>query len=184
MDINFEAKYLNITWANSEIASKIEESSLIPIDTISKSKCQLEATAYKKGAARIGFRILSGQKTNKPYFENGVEKIYLRPVVNNLTGDTWWIEDGEWHQEKQTRLFAMYRTAGLIILHIEGVLCEIQVSPSSFTSAQLETYLNDFKNDFWELILDERSYIKGDAKQKKNSIFKVDPIVQTNIGLV
>ncbi len=173
MDKNpeFEFKYINIKWSDRHTVISINESaSQIPINYIDSSSIQIDAITYSnidgKLPAQIAFCILSNDKYT-PYFETGaLKKINLIPVKDNETGKTWWIEDGDWNKKYKYKDSPICRHVGSVSLYINNYKCIINITSSSFDENGLSSYLEDFKNDLWYLILNENSYIQANAKKQ------------------
>jgi len=183
----FEFKYINIKWSDEHSIKNIDESaSQIPINYIDSSTIQIDAITYSKidgkKPGQIAFCVLGDNKYT-PYFEtSALEKINLIPIKDNGTGKTWWIEDGNWNKQHKFKDSPICRHAGNVSLFINNYKCIINITSLSFDANGLLSYLQDFKNDLWDLIFNEKSYIKANAKNqnvKKNlSIELVDGISQ------
>jgi pyrethroid hydrolase len=174
----FEAKYIQITWADKRSAISIEESNnAIEIKQIGSLEYHLDAITFSKvnngKLGQLAFRKLEGADDCLLTFDvNSTEKNELIPVKDTLTGKIWWVEADKWNSENKRWESAIFRSAGEVTLNIGKVKCLIYISSSSFSYQELELYLQDFRNDFWYLILHETSYIKGSAK--KNDLKLLD----------
>ena len=169
----FEIKYLELEWYDQKTLTKVTES-LVSLDIEydeERDLFQVETTIYpkvegvKKGLLAIRFL---NQKSDKPYVEmpNG-EKNYLTPITDPETGITWWIVKDQWVKEHKQWSSIAPNIVGTIRLILQGKACEIAINGSDFTLDQLEQYLRTFKNDLWELILDENSAVKAKAKESQ-----------------
>ena len=166
----FEIKHLELNWYDKKTLTKVTES-LVSLDVEYDEKYDLfraETTIYPKveGVKRgaLGVRFLN-QKSDKPYIEmpNG-EKNYLAPITDPETGLIWWIVKDQWVKEHKQWSSIAPNIVGTVRLILQGKPCEIVINGSDFTLDQLEQYLRIFKNDLWELILDESSAIQAKAK--------------------
>ena len=169
----FEIKYLEINWYDKDTVTKITESlSELDIEyddyqNIFKS----ETTIYpkikdvKKGILAIRFL---NKRTNKPYIEmsNGNIK-YLTPIFDPDTHITWWIVKDKWDEEQKQWTSIAPNIVGILTFILQGHRCELTINGSDFTLKQLEQYLSTFKNDLWELILDENSPAKVGGKENR-----------------
>ena len=174
MEANFEIKYLDISWYDKETVLRIKES-FVPLTVDFNEQKQAftcdallypEAPGIKHG--QLAFRFFA--KSNiEPYFElaDG-SKLGLKKVVDAETSKVWWIEANHWIAKNKIWERKSHRTAGRIKIQLNTQQCQINIGSSEFTAPQLKRYLADFKNDLWELILDENSYITGKAKQLNN----------------
>lgn len=168
MDIPFEAKYLNIVWQDKSHARKVTESDTpLEVTQISAEHYQLEVISYSKiennRQGQFAVRFLTNDSKLKPYFmlKDG-ERAELLPVKDPITGLIWWIKGDVWEFESwQSRI---YRSVGSVKLRVGAIQCDINICASTFSYDQLECYLSSFRNDFWELILDDSSYIMGAGK--------------------
>lgn len=167
----FEIKYLELEWYDQKTLTKVTES-LVSLDVEydeERDLFQVETTIYpkvegvKKGLLAIRFL---NQKSDKPYIEmpNG-EKNYLTPIKDPETGMNWWIAKDQWVKEHKQWSSIAPNIVGTIRLILQGKVCEIAINGSDFTLDQLEQYLRTFKNDLWELILDENSAVQAKAKE-------------------
>ncbi len=172
----FEAKYIDIVWADRTSALSIKESEQIPIKIMNSSSYLIEAITFSKINSRelgqLAFHVLDDSyESIKPKFKVDESKdIELLPVIDNLTGKKWWVEGEKWLSKEKCWGSEIFRSAGEVTLVIRDVKAAIQISTSSFAFKELELYLQDFRNDFWSLILNESSYIKGEAKNQTTKI--------------
>jgi len=166
----FEAKYINIFWRDQSHAKKIVECDKpIDIEELSLNKYRLDAICYSTidndRAGQFAIRILDKNVKQAPCFLlNDGNEIQLLPVNDPVTSRTWWIEGDTWDKRANRWQSRIYRSVGKVNLKIGSISCEIDISASTFSYDELELYLKCFRNDFWELILDESSYIRGAGK--------------------
>ncbi len=170
MDLFFEIKYLELKWYNQKILTKVTES-LVPHDVEYDEHLniyQVETTIYPKveGIKRgvLAVRFLN-RSSDKPYIEmsNG-EKKYLSPITDPDTGLVWWIVKDRWVKEHNQWSSIAPNIVGTVYFVLQGQRCEILINGSDFSLDQLDKYLSTFKNDLWELILDESSVVQAQAK--------------------
>jgi len=173
MEAIFEAKYISIKWYDKNTVLKIDEARLpISIEIENKTTYSLELQTYKrilKGlAGQIAFRLLDTESTIEPYFlDASNNKIPLLKIVDPKTNKTWWIEDSKWSKQYKYRNFTLWNHPGDAKVIFGDIVCNINIIANSFTKEQLDLYLEDFRNDFWYLILQNNSLTQGDAKNKK-----------------
>ena len=166
----FEIKYLELIWYDKNTLTKVTESlnSLYIQYDEDKAQYECETTIYPnaQGAERgqLAFRFLN-KKESKPYIEmaNGNAK-YLTPIKDSDTGLTWWIVADEWDSKNKIWRSIAPNIAGTVRFRLQNKTCELSIAGGDFTREQLETYLRSFKNDLWELILDENSAVQADVK--------------------
>lgn len=166
----FEIKYLELNWYDQKTLTKVTES-LISLDIEYDEEHDLfraETTIYpkvegvKKGLLGIHF---INQKSDTPYIEmpNG-EKNHLTSIIDPETNLTWWIVKDHWIKEHKQWASIAPNIVGTVRFILQGKLCEIAINGSDFTVEQLDQYLRTFKDDLWELILDESSAVQAKAK--------------------
>lgn len=170
MDLFFEIKYLELKWYNQEILTKVTES-LVPLEVEYDENLniyQVETTIYPKveGVKRgvLAVRFLN-RSSDKPYIEmSSGEKKYLSPITDPDTGLVWWIVKDRWVKEHNQWSSIAPNIVGTVYFVLQGQRCEILINGSDFSLDQLDKYLSTFKNDLWELILDESSVVQAKAK--------------------
>lgn len=170
MKPHFEIKYLDLIWYDKNTLTKVTESinSLQIQYNDVKAQFECETIIYPKAhgeiCGQLAIRFLNS-KIAKPYIDMPDGSIqYLTPIKDIDTGRTWWIVADEWDQgEKKWRGVAP-NIAGSIKFSLQGKACLLSIASADFTREQLETYLRTFKNDLWELILDESSAVQANVK--------------------
>lgn len=189
MKPHFEVKYLDLIWYDKNTLTKVTESISglqIQYDD-AKSQFECETTIYPnaKGVDRgqLAIRFLNN-KIAKPYIDmpNGNVK-YLTPIKDVDTGRTWWIVADEWDQKSKVWRSIAPNIVGSIKFSLQGKPCILAIAGADFTLEQLESYLSSFKNDLWELILDESSAVQANAKTS-NAIGVNDKIIECINNLV
>ncbi|MDD3060175.1 MAG: nuclease domain-containing protein, partial [Sulfurimonas sp.] len=159
MEELFEAKYIAIKWIDRDTVSSIEEANIaIEIKTLDLSNCSIDIQTYKRIEngfdGQIAFHFLDNKSDSKPYFTNAQSNtIPLLKIKNPLNNKEWWIEDGNWSQQYRRRLSELWNHVGETTVFLGNIRCLVNISAISFTKEQLDLYLQDFKNDFWYLIL-------------------------------
>lgn len=170
MKPHFEIKYLDTQWYDQDTVTHVTES-FLPLEVeynndINAFECETtiypKAKGVKKG--QLAFRFLN-KKQAKPYIEKADgTQIALKSLFDKDTGRTWWIEAISWNKETKRWLYQSLRTAGTIKFVLQNTPCLVHLGSMDFTADELERYLQDFKSDLWEVILDERSYVQADVK--------------------
>lgn len=167
----FEVKYLGVEWYDKDTVLRVQES-FIPVkveyeETLEQFVCQ--TVIYHKAQdvqhGLLAFRF-TGKNDSEPYFELGDGNLApLQKVIDTDSNKIWWVKADTWLKDKKRWAARMYRTAGIVTAVLGNQKCQIQIGSSDFSSEQLNRYLADFKSDLWELILDESSYVRGEAKK-------------------
>lgn len=186
MEANFEVKYLGVSWYDKETVLNVKES-FIPLRVnydVNKQCFSCDTLLYPEAPGikhgQLAFRLLSKNSVD-PYFETSDgEIVALKEVIDSESGKAWWVEANHWIAKNKCWESKAHRTAGKIKVRLNGQLCQVNIGSSEFTAPQLKRYLADFKNDLWELILDENSYITGEAKQLNNGGVNEESIALIN----
>ncbi|CAI08732.1 hypothetical protein ebA4602 [Aromatoleum aromaticum EbN1] len=170
-----EAKYIQVIWQDQATAKKIVEShEALELEAVDENTVQVEIVNYSQidNGSQGQFAIrLDSQSDDVPRFvlENG-RSIELLPVTDPVTGLCWWVEGKTWDKQRGRWLSDIYRGAGQVRIQVGAHTCRVNISSSTFTHQQLEGYLRDFQTDFWELILDDTSYISAAAKRSQHNL--------------
>ena len=179
----FEARYISIKWKNENSILKITESiSSIPIE-IDNNIYSIELQVYKrlKGniSGQIAFHILDENSNIKPYFlDVQNNKIALLKIKDPHNNKIWWIENGK--LQGQFRASSLWNHVGDAKIVFGNIYCNIDIRANSFTKEQLDSYLEEFKNDFWYLIFKPDSLTKGKAKSKDIKLLNEESITTIN----
>ena len=87
----------------------------------------------------------------------------LTPVSAPGSSDVWWILAGDWSDKGCCYYSELYRTVGRVQVKLPVGQLLIDNRAVNFSTAELEHYLNDFKNSLWRLVLDENSAVSLSA---------------------
>jgi|LSQX01.3.fsa_nt_gb hypothetical protein len=131
----------------------------------------VEATTYPKIYFYIGFRVLTNNILHTPYFHLGENKQELLKIEDPISGEIWWIQNGDWDPSRNKILHDSYRTAGTMSLHIQGQELKVKINTNNFEVHELEYYLNDFKYQLWELFLNANSMVGANVEKTMPNIF-------------
>lgn len=182
MNPNFEIKYLEIKWYNKDTLTKITESlNALRIEHDEKRELfKAETTIYPKLAGvnrgQLAIRFFN-EIAEKPYIEMpSGERNYLSTIKDPDTSIVWWIVKEKWISEQKQWVGIAPNIVGTIRLLLQNKICEIDINGSDFTRKQLDQYLRTFKNDLWELILDEGSAVQAEAKKTQGIGFNIEVI--------
>lgn len=171
----FEAKYLAIKWFDKDTVSSITESiNPIPIEVENLTSYYMGVQAYSRENGldmQVAFHIYDTRSDIEPYLvdANG-DNISLLKIIDPNTKKAWWIEDGSWSNKYNCRMSELWNHAGRAIAYFGNVACHIDIRAISFTAEQLNLYLEDFKNDFWWLILKKNSLTQVDGRNRNEQI--------------
>lgn len=166
MKPKFEIKYIEVQWYDKETVTKVTESlnslSLEYNDKIKIFECETTIYPNTEGLrGQLGIRFLDSKQVN-PYIElPSGETQHLSPIQDIDTGKTWWIVKDSWEKQNKFWRHTDINTAGTLKLILQEQTCHVLIGSVDFTRDQLETYLSSFKDDLWELILDDSSSIQA-----------------------
>lgn len=163
----FEIKYIEIQWYDKDTITRVEESLVsLLLEYNNEKKCfECETTIYPNTQGlrgQLAIRFLNNL-ASPPYVKisSGENKI-LSPINDVDTGKTWWILKDFWDKDKNFWRHSEINTVGTLRVHIQDQICNIFIGSVDFTLDQLDFYLSSFKDDLWELILDDSSVIQID----------------------
>ena len=167
MKPGFEIKYIEVQWYDKETITKVTESlnslSLEYNDELKIFECETTIYPNTEGLrGQLAVRFLDSKWVN-PYIElPSGEAQHLSPIKDIDTGKTWWIVKDSWDEQNNFWRHTGINTAGTLKLILQEQQCHVLIGSVDFTRDQLETYLSSFKDDLWELILDDSSAIQTD----------------------
>lgn len=167
----FEIKYLELKWYDQKTLTKVTESlGTLRLDYDSnRDLFQAETVIYPRlegiDRGQLAIRYLN-KSSNEPYIQkpNGVNQ-YFSQITDPDTNKSWWILKDKWDAKQNQWLSVAPNIAGTLRMVVQSQVCEINISGFDFSREELEQYLKTFKNDLWELILDEDSSVQGAAKK-------------------
>ncbi|MGE6569855.1 nuclease domain-containing protein [Shewanella vesiculosa] len=168
---DFEIKYIETVWHD-------EQTLISLVESIHPLKIELgEALNTFKAYTTIYPKVDEMDKCNLAiHFDiepelpphilspNG-EQIPLMKVVNPRTKKVWWTEGSVWLKKYKRWGTQAFRTAGTLTVISGDATFKIYIGLSDDSHKELERYLANFKDDLWELILDDNSYVGGKAKK-------------------
>lgn len=167
MKPEFEIKYIEVQWYDKETVTKITESlvslSLGYNDEIACFECETTIYPNTKGLrGQLAVRFFHSKSVN-PYIKLSTgEALHLSPVKDIDTGRIWWVVKASWDKSNKFWSHTGINTAGTLKLDLNGQDCHVLIGSIDFTRDQLDNYLSSFKDNLWELILDESSTIQSD----------------------
>jgi len=167
MKPDFEIKYIEVQWYDKDTVTKVTESliNLSPEynDEIECFECETTIYPNTKGLrGQLAVRFLVNKPVS-PYIElpNGNVQ-HLSSIKDIDTGKTWWIVKGSWDKQNKFWRHTGINTAGTLKIILQEQACHVLIGSVDFTRDQLDRYLSSFKDDLWELILDDSSPIQAD----------------------
>lgn len=163
-----EFRYLDVKWINKNKIKSLEVSTYtVPLEE-SEDGYNIETYTYQKYFPRLAIKI-DGEPVHPPYINNGQRnKIEFISIKDPSTGDAWWIHTDGWDSENDYYRSEIYRTVGIVDLIVEHTAIKINNNSVSLSVDDLEVYLQDFKDDLWQIILNQDSAIKGTISKSNN----------------
>ena len=170
----FEVKYISISWYDENNIQKIEESSWnISVEKESENKYNIELQTYPKingMNAQVAFHFKLKEEIEPYFIDVNENKIPLLEIEDPISKKVWWIENGKWNPNLHKRESLLWNHAGSTKIVFKDIECNINILINNFRKKELDLYLNDFKNDFWYLILKKDSITQGEVKENKVKI--------------
>lgn len=173
MNPDFEIKYLELTWYDRKTLTKViasVNSLRVEYDHV-RNLFEAETTIYPKSLGvnrgHLAIRFLNKTSATPFILLSNDDKRYLSAIQDSETGFTWWIFADKWNNEHKQWQGIAPNIVGTVRFILKDSVVDLSINGSNFTSFQLEQYLQAFKNDLWELILDENSVVQGEAKESK-----------------
>ena len=169
MKPGFEIKYIEVQWYDRETITKVIESlnslSLEYNDEIECFECETTIYPNTRGLrGQLAVRFLENKQVN-PYIElPSGDAQHLSSIKDIDTGRTWWVVKDSWDKQNNFWQHTGINTAGTLKLILQEQACHVLIGSVDFTRDQLEIYLSSFKDDLWELILDDSSSIQTDRQ--------------------
>ena len=176
-----EVKYIAIKWHDENSVLKIEEE-IIPTTSLEvedEKTYNLELQAYKRildgKDGQVAFHISNLEDDVEPYFiDSANNEVPLLKITDPANDKEWWVEKGNWNGNYRNA--PLWNHVGDAKIVFGNIICNITIRANSFTREQLELYLNDFRNDFWYLILKEDSITQGEARAQEIRLLNKDSI--------
>ncbi|MBP4058346.1 hypothetical protein [Aeromonas sp. Prich7-2] len=177
MKADFEIKYIEIQWYDKDTITKITESlvslSLEYSAEIQTFECETTIYPKVKGIQRgqLAIHFFDERNGIAPYIRMPDGRVKnLNKIKDIDTGKVWWIVQELWDIKDKYWRHTGVNTAGTLIYVLNDIDVHIHIGAMDFTRRQLEDYLRSFKDDLWELILDELSSIHANIQKDGISI--------------
>jgi hypothetical protein len=161
------AKYLSIVWQDENIPKQIVESQWdVEFFQTSEFTFDMEITTFPKVqdgsfglfSLNISPDLLDG---SVPFFVvTDSEKNELKQIVDVTTQKKWWFAADYWNKKNKYWSSTLFRTSGFAELKVGRLTFNLKISASSFNYEQFLLYIDGFKGDFLELMLNDSSYVK------------------------
>ena len=176
---SLEVKYLSITWESEDKVSQLKESrDSVEIQQAEDGSYFIETTAFPKVFHYVGIHIIDDQNDYEPPYlelsEGGKEPLAV--VRSPGDGKKWWVQKTRWNKKNNCFDSEIFRSVGKATLVVKSKKLTIINNYMDFTSDELNYYLQDFKNNLWELILDNSNPVKGSIEGSSPNFFKEETL--------
>jgi len=167
----FELKYIETHWHDKHTLISLVESihplklELNPVDNSFTAHTTIYPQVDELGKCQLAFNLKTADDEVPFILAPDGAQVPLKNIVDPVTNKVWWAEGITWLKKYKRWGTQAFRTAGTLTVVIGDITVNIHISLSQDKHNELERYLSSFKNDLWELILDDKSYIGGAAKQ-------------------
>ena len=185
-----EVKYLNLEWKNKknrlENPSKIIESIFsVKIEVVNETVYFWEMQTYTKiennKFGQLAIRFLNDTINYKPLIIDASGNQIPMKLIENINGNKWWIEDLIIKKgNKKIRWSELFNQAGNTKIIFGNIECRININAITFTTDELQYYLNDFKDNFWKLISKPNSFVTGSAQQNQIKLLNKKSLIFLN----
>jgi hypothetical protein len=196
---HFEIKYLGLGWYKPTVLTHVTESMCpLPLDfdeqhehftTETMIYPSLDNMPQGQYTSRglLGLRLLDNEdnEESEPYVElaNGEQK-KMSLIQDPASGKSWWIIKDRWRDDHQQWQGLVPNRMGIMTLVVGQQRCEITTHHHDFSYEELTKYLDTFKQDLWELILDDSSPMRADVNKLQgigidaNAVNAVDKLLK------
>jgi hypothetical protein len=170
-----ELKYISVFWSDPETVVKIEPSRETIDVEVTPSGWQAETSTFPRVYHYIAVKLLDGKVHDEPYLlQTDGHKQVLFPIQAPGSKEVWWIQNSGWDNKNKRYYSELFRTAGRYELFVNGHKLVIVNDTFNFTVDELESYLSDFKNNLWMLILNNTSTAKASISKEIPDCFNQD----------
>lgn len=149
-----EAHYLGVEWLDRGRARRVEVSP-DPLDVVLglDDVLRVETQIFHDFHPWLGLRLSGRLYQSKPVFVDAQSQEHSMLAVEDGAGSVWWVQDDGWDVVQQRHLSELHRTMGRFEVRIDDQRLLIENLTTGLGRAQLDEYLQDFKNDLIWLVL-------------------------------
>lgn len=159
--MNIEAKYLNIRWKNKNEIEEVKENFLSEkLEYINDNVYFLQLYTYTKIDnlyAQIAFQLDDDNIIPVILLNNGRKK-ELKKIIDPVTNKIWWVENNKWNKKGKYYESLFINHIGDTKIYFGDIRLDINVKLISLTEDDLEIIFDEFKNELWKIIYDQKSY--------------------------
>ncbi|MFM5787680.1 hypothetical protein ACET5Z_12940 [Aeromonas veronii] len=149
-----EARYLGVEWLDRGRARRVEVSP-DPLDVVLglDDVLRVETQIFHDFHPWLGLRLSGRLYQSKPVFVDAQSLEHSMLAVEDGAGSVWWVQDDGWDALEQRHLSELHRTMGRFEVRIDDQCLLIENLTTGLGRAQLDEYLQDFKNELIWLVL-------------------------------
>lgn len=154
MKSEIEAYYLDVEWLGPGRARRVVVSpDPLDIELSPDGVLKLETQIFHDFHPWLGLRLSGRLRHKSPVFVDSQGQEQPMLAVDDGAGDIWWVKNDGWDARKNKHLSELHRTMGRFDVRIGEHCLLIDNLATGLGQAQLEEYLQDFKNDLIWLVL-------------------------------
>lgn len=148
-----EAYYLDIEWKAPGLARRIDvDPRPIDIQTGSDGALTIETQIFHDMHPWVGLRLSKAQAASHPAFIDAEGTRQPMLAIYDGDGRGWWVQNDGWDTKNKRHLSELHRTAGQFDIDFDDLTLRINNIVVGFRQAQLQEYLDDFKDDLIWLV--------------------------------
>lgn len=149
-----EARYLSVEWLGRGRARRVEVSpNPLDVEHDPDGVLRLETQIFHDFHPWLGLRLSGPLHQSTPVFIDAQGQEHPMLAVDDGAGGFWWVQDDGWDAGQQRHLSELHRTMGRFEVRIDDHRLLIENLATGLGRAQLDEYLQDFKNDLIWLVL-------------------------------
>lgn len=171
MEAIFELRIIHVSWTRDKKVISITKalnSLELNYDTSLGFIAETWAYPHLENAlpGQLAVRVFSNSCNPKKINANGESEDLLQ-IIDPITHEKWWIENGSW--KKECYLDApSHRHTGKMKLTIGEQSCSISIHVPGFSLEEIDSILSDFRDSCWQLVLkDDSPFLVEDHSQTK-----------------
>ena len=154
MHPEIEAHYLAVEWLEPGRARRVVVSpDPLDIELSPDGVLRLETQIFHDFHPWLGLRLSGQLRQSSPVFVDTQGQEHPMLAVDDGASGTWWVQGDGWDARKNKHLSELHRTMGRFDVRIGKHCLLIDNLATGLGQAQLEEYLQDFKNDLIWLVL-------------------------------
>jgi hypothetical protein len=153
-----EARYLDVEWLARGRARRVEVSpDTLDVELGPDGLLRVETHIFHDFHPWLGLRLSGRLSESAPVFVGARGEEHAMLAVDDGAGGVWWVQDDGWDAVKGRHLSELHRTMGRFEVRIADHRLLIENVATGLDRAQLDAYLQEFKQDLIWLVLSSGS---------------------------